>query len=329
MAKRTLRTFAKPENQVRRLMQRDQSKARDDPTKLSSIGTRRNYEDRLVQFGRWLKEEKRGTAIVDATADDVQSWLQAERERGLSQKTLDMDRHAGNFLLHETGKLEADGKLAKVQAVAQTVKEPRAYTQEEVDAIVARMEDRNALGAEICFTAGLRAHELLTLQRLTPESRQPDVRYYDKEKTQPKNSPLKFTDTKGQSHGVAYTVEGKGGLIREVRIPEALAERLESYRLETPKSVVDRKIHFKDVRYDIGAGQNLSRAFSKMSHAVLGDTGRTNHGIHGLRHSYAQDRLDTLIRNPDIRDYQKALEIVSQELGHWRPSVTLEYLNRK
>ncbi|MBR6001173.1 MAG: site-specific integrase, partial [Oxalobacter sp.] len=216
MAKKKQLTFAKPENQVKRLMQHDQSKSRDDPTKLSSIGTRRNYEDRLVQFGRWLKAERRGTAIVDATADDVQSWLLAEQAKGLSQKTLDMDRHAGNFLLHETGKLEAAEKLAKVQAVAQSIKEPRAYTQEEVDAILSRMEGRNALGVEICFSSGLRAHELLTLQRLTPESRQPDVRYYDKEKTQPKNSPLKFTDTKGQSHGVAYTVEGKGGLIREV-----------------------------------------------------------------------------------------------------------------
>ena len=329
MAKKTQRTFAKPENQVRRLMQRDQSKARTDATRLSSIGTRRNYEDRLIQFGRWLQAEKRGTAIMDATVQDVESWLEAELAKGLSQKTLDMDRHAGDFLLHETGRLGTTAKLERVKATNPATKEPRAYTQQEVDAITSRMAERNALAVEICFAAGLRAHELLTLQPLTPDSRQPDVRYYDTEKTQPKNSPLKFTNASGQAHGIAYTVQGKGGLVREIRLPENLAEHLEAKRLETPATVTDRKIHYHEVRYDIGAGQQLTRAFSKMSQAVLKDTGRTNHGIHGLRHSYAQDRLDTLIRNPAIGTYEKALEIVSQELGHWRPSVTLEYLNRK
>ena len=97
-------------------------------------------------------------------------------------------------------------------------------------------------------------------------------------------------------------------------MPQNLSECLEAHQHQTPQSIIDRKIHYHDVRYDIGAGQPLTRAFSKMSHEVLKDTDRQNHGIHGLRHSYAQDRLDTLIRNPAIGTYEKALEIVS---GTW------------
>lgn len=46
-------------------------------------------------------------------------------------------------------------------------------------------------------------------------------------------------------------------------------------------------------------------------------------GAHGVRHSYAQERMAELQRG--LR-YDDALEVVSQELGHFRPGITREYL---
>nr|AKN36203.1 hypothetical protein [Vibrio splendidus] len=65
--------------------------------------------------------------------------------------------------------------------------------------------ERNALATEIAHAAGLRAHELHTLQRL--DERTPDPRPALEEK---------FSGREGER----YTVEGKGGLIREVLIPK-------------------------------------------------------------------------------------------------------------
>jgi hypothetical protein len=45
---------------------------------------------------------------------------------------------------------------------------------------------------------------------------------------------------------------------------------------------------------------------------------------HGLRHSFAQNRMRTLVRLGYC--YDTALEIVSQEMGHFRPDITIVYL---
>ena len=85
----------------------------------------------------------------------------------------------------------------------------------------------NALATEIAHAAGLRAHALFTLAR--PEEQPPDRRPTRREK---------FAGRPGRD----YTVAGKGGLIRMVRIPDQLAERLEERRLDEPMRITDRGV---------------------------------------------------------------------------------------
>ncbi|MXY16139.1 MAG: site-specific integrase [Acidobacteria bacterium] len=166
-----------------------------------------------------------------------------------------------------------------------------------------RNSPRNGLATLIAYAAGLRAHELLTLAR--PDERPPDVR------------PARLEKFDGRP-GTDYTVVGKGGLVRVVRIPDDLAARLEERRLDEPVRVSDREIRYQS-RYDIAGGEAWSRSFSRASESALG----WSRGAHGLRHSYAQERMAELQRG--IR-YDDALEVVSQELGHFRPGITREYL---
>ena len=119
--------------------------------------------------------------------------------------------------------------------------------------------------------------------------------------------------------GVIYTVQGKGGLIREVLIPSPLAERLEHVRLASPVRVTDRGVFYQS-QYAIGGGQRWSNAFSAASIRTLG----WSRGAHGVRHSYAQQRMQELQKLGLVRDM--ALRTVSQEMGHFRPEITETYL---
>ena len=112
---------------------------------------------------------------------------------------------------------------------------------------------------------------------------------------------------------------GKGGLIREVRIPPDLAQRLEQQRLDAPRTITDRGIHYPQ-HYALAGGQRWSNAFSAASQRALG----WSRGGHGLRHRYAQERLDELQRTG--LSQEQALETVSQEMGHFRADITLVYL---
>ena len=86
-------------------------------------------------------------------------------------------------------------------------------------------------------------------------------------------------------------MKGKGGLSREVAIPIELSEVIEIRRYSQPKIVKDRGIYYES-NYDLGFGKALSESFSRASGKFLG----WSTGLHGLRHSYAQNRLYKLYR---------------------------------
>ena len=119
--------------------------------------------------------------------------------------------------------------------------------------------------------------------------------------------------------GSRYTVTGKGGLVREVSIPAELAPRLEALRLEQPRAVTDRGVFYQQ-HYAIAGGDAWSASVTRASQRALG----WSTGAHGLRHSFAQERMRELQHAGLSRDI--ALETVSQEMGHFRSEITETYL---
>ena len=235
----------------------------------------------------------------------VQEYLN-ERRSQVGQKTLDRDRQVAQFLLRQTG---TNIKLKRIRSTfsggRELAKQPRGYTPEQVEAIASSQSDRTGLATRIAYAAGLRAHELLTIRR---KSEQPAS-------THRKWSNKRFAGRNGE----AYTVIGKGGLIREIRLPGHLARSLENVRLAEPKTVVDRNIKYQQ-HYDIAGGVYFSLIFGKTSKAVLG----WSSGAHGLRHGYAQDRMSELLDLGFTR--AERMGVISQELGHFRPDIVSEYL---
>ena len=116
--------------------------------------------------------------------------------------------------------------------------------------VAAAQNLRNGLSTLITHAAGLQAHELLTIAR--PDEQPPDRR---------PARPEKFAGRPGRD----YTVIGKGSLVRLVRIPDHLADRLnvglpsdqcqilsprESYgmRLTTTESGPNNRVHFSPLQ---------------------------------------------------------------------------------
>lgn len=289
--------FAKAETQAKNVI-----KGLTKAKRIKSLGTARNYMQSLKTVANWSKDI--GINGIQAmTIQQARMYLDYRAEI-VGQKALDMERQAIQAMMQLNGKLQPKETLYRIKSCLDEIKRSRAYTTEQATAISHRQTERNQLATQIAYAAGLRAHELLTLAKAN--ERAPDKRPALDSKWQGRNGEL-------------YTVVGKGGLIRHVLIPNILASQLEQQRLAQPITVVDREINYSQ-RYNIAGGKKWSDSFSKASNRTL----LFSTGAHGLRHSYAQERMVEL-KNLGYK-YETALETVSQEMGHFRAEITELYL---
>lgn len=292
--------FAKAETQAASVV-----KALQKNGAIRSLVTAKNYTDALTRVGRFVKEQR--LSLRELTPEMAVNYLNVRGEE-VGQKTLDQERHAIQCMMQNlTGKLGENEKLRPDPSEHQQILTSRSYTPEQVALVAAAQRETNALSTAIAHAAGLRSHELLTLRRIEERSPSPDA------------VSRALTEKFSGREGVHYTVKGKGGLVREVVLPVALSERLEERRFETPQRVTDRGVHYGQ-HYDINGGQKWANSFSQAATRALGWSA----GAHGVRHSYAQERMSELQNSGLNRAH--ALEVVSQEMGHFRPEITETYL---
>jgi integrase len=266
-----------------------------DDGRIHSLGTARGYEQALKGFAEYIQDHRLGD-LGSATVKEAEQYL-AERAGLVAQKTLDLDRQA--IQMHLGIQLEV------VKSELETCLTTRSYTPDQVERIASAQSEQNSLATQIAHDAGLRAHELLTLR--PADERHPS--------THRQWSEDRFTGREGER----YTVEGKGGLVREVMVSKDLAIRLEEQRLTEPKQVSDRGVNYTQ-HYDIGGGRAWSQSFSAASKRELG----FSNGAHGLRHSYVQERMEELQSRG--MQYEEAKGTVAQEVGHFAKDTTEAYL---
>ena len=274
----------------------------------SSQGTDNTRESALRQLAKYLRETRQGD-LRSVKESQVREYLE-KRSVEVGQKQLDKDRQAAQAWLSHRSGMNVD--ISRKEFTSQKdesgnlANQSRIYTDEQLDRIQSRMTERNNLAVQICRETGTRAHELSTIAR--PDEQTPHERAW---------STSIFSGKKEDE--VSYTVKGKGGLVREVRMSKETSDRLESRRRDNPQTVKDRGINYQS-RYNVGKGQALSQAFTRASQREVGWSA----GLHGIRHVYAQDRLDKLQENG--HEYKEAKTTVSQEVGHFRPQTTDAYL---
>lgn len=279
---------------------------RDDPGRQSSIGTSNTYEAALRQLAEHLRDERAGD-LRSVTVEQAREWLD-QRATEVSQSTLDRDRQAVQaWLSHRQGeRVEIPRSEHQSQVPGRGLAEQsRVYTPDQLDRVQERMAEHNALAVQVAREAGIRAQEAATIAR--PEDRPATERDWREDRGA------------GRADTVSYTVQGKGGLVREVQISRETADRLEAMRRDQPVTVTDRSAHLTSY-YQVGYGQSLSQAFSAASQRELG----WSVGLHGARHVYAQTRMEQLQQQGYA--YDQAREVVAQEVGHFREQTTEAYL---
>ena len=196
-------------------------------------------------------------------------------------------------------------KLDRCQSEIPTITTSRAYTDNQTRLLMNNATERLSLSIEIARSCGLRAAGLHEIRRL--DERGPTARRY------PENS---YKERDGYQ---TYTVSEKGGLVRPIFIKDELAARLEATRLDTPRTVYDRDRLIKD-HYELIGGNRFSSSITRLSNNVLG----YSNGAHGLRHSFAQQRM-TVLQNSGLSRNDAKLQL-SRELGHFRASIVDAYL---
>ena len=268
----------------------------DTPPRIHSIRTFETYASCIARAAQTMDV----VYIKHLSPELAQQYMSDRAAAGYSQKQLASDRRALYLL---TGV-----ELPKAEAFYPPKNASRAYTGAQVELITRHQTPAHALATRLAYTAGLRGQELLTLRREGEGDPPSKHRRWH---------PERFIGREG----VLYLVTGKGGLTREVLVPDELAVALEKRRLPFERQVRDRGVNGLVQRYDLPGGNAWGSAFSAASKRALG----FSRGGHGLRHSYAQERMQELARGL-CPDYQKAREIVAGELGHFRGAITEKYL---
>jgi len=191
----------------------------------------------------------------------------------------------------------------------------RACSDAQIREIMAHQPNVFALMARMAYEAGLRPSELNSIRL---------ARDFPAKIAKHREAKLVEHRFAGRS-GVDFVVRGKGGLERVVRLSKETADKLEAFRLDAPREV--RSIRGEDNRvitqyYDLPTGEQFSRNFSEVSKELFGK----GQGAHSLRHSYCQQRMKELLNQGFTWD--EALAAVSNETGHFRPSITQKHYLR-
>jgi len=302
MAKKSLRQQATAVIRSKTAFNTDSKKggkadSKSVPGNYKSLQSLRSANETVLALAK-IAEDMNVQRIKQITPDNAEQYLGLKRDNFASQKALDRDRKALSIALGV--------EIPRLKAVSEQVLSSRAYSTEQINNVTKSMTDRNALAVKIAHNAGLRAHELLTLKR-TDEGTKTTSRTWTEDRFAGRD-------------GTVYLVTGKGGLTREVLISNDLAKELESRRHEQPQTKMDRGINYLQ-RYDIGGGNALSSSFTRASQRAL----TFSHGLHGVRHRYAQERIDEIKLKFNV-DHDSARDIVAQELGHFRGDITEVYL---
>lgn len=262
---------------------------------IKSVGTARVYQRGLRNVATKFAADE--IALKDVTPEIFNIYLEI-RAKEVSQRNLDIERMATQMLMwYISKKLPVGETLPVVRSRLQIDYASKAYTAEQFQEITKQhIKDRRShdlLATEIAYAAGLRAHELLTLEPAS--ERLMDIRQSPREE---------FVGIEG----FRYSVVDRGGKIREVCIQSFLANLLEERRLENPQEFHNDGRYFTK-KYNLAGGESWSNSFDRASKTALS----WSYGVHGLRSSYAQERMGELQDRGHV--HKDALKIVSREMG--------------
>lgn len=265
-----------------------------------SYGTADAYKDTWCQFMTWAKEELGLKDIEKTTGAEISAYLEHRIEEGVAHATFARDCAALGKL--ETAlnmyseKFDRGNEYSFRGEIREAAKEghnalekadPHRAYENPHELVAAIDKTDHALGAKIQLEGGARIHEMSLIKEAQLKG-------------------LSQDSVTGEKVGV-IEVQGKGGKVRDIQVSEATYNQLANYIAERGGRFGVDKAGYRD---------------SLMTAAAMTD--QTYTGSHGLRWSYAQERMSTAQEKGQT--YEQAMSHVSHEMGHTRADITEHYL---
>lgn len=265
-----------------------------------SHNTADTYKDIWHQFGNYAKAEMHLKDIEKTSATHIQTYLESRISEGVALATIVKEAAAlaklENALNQYAEKHEKGNKYNFREAIRETIKEARhelpkakphrAY-ESPVKIIEGIQDVKHQIAARTQFESGARVHEISLVK--------PDqLRGIGQDRAT------------GEKCGV-IEIKGKGGKIRELCVSPMTYEKISNLIETEGRFLIDKNAYRADLR-----------------HACEISTERYS-GSHGLRWTYAQDRMESL-QSVHGMSYEQSLCEVSRDLGHERPDITEHYL---
>ena len=276
--------------------------------------TRAKYICSLTVAADWAKATYK-LRLLQLNVEQVQSYLD-QRAAQVGPRQINQDFLAV-CLIPGIEREDLD-KPRSLVGFGEKATEVRALTHDAMRMVIEALPERHRDSGELAAAYGLRAGELLAIRRLSDFDRDDPVDREILDKMARRDwNPDRFH---GQE-GIPYVVVGKGGLPRLRIFSYEHDRRLEQLRLDEPRAVKDRTPRHPVMQcYDLTGGKRFSEAWTQASRRALGESP----GAHCVRHSYACDRMEHHLDRG--LDFNQAYAIVAQELGHFDPNATREYL---
>ena len=293
-----LKAIGESRHQAKRAAREDGAKTPHEigrRMRIHSYRTYSAYRSQIEQFLRYVREEHGVKDAFKVMPEHATDWLQSKIASGVKLRTLrtyisalekfDVGRR---HYLHEMKPKQREKLENFRRGWSAGLDEMRALGKEQLDTYV---EPRayNDVSAVISNLDG----DFRLVARLQAEA---GARLREVTRLTGKNIP---------EPGVLRLTHTKGGRIREVPIPEDLWTELDRRLAVSPVDV-------------------HPKAYTRALENAVASAGERWHGSHGLRYTFARNKVEELTAAGV--DYDRTLAKVSQLLGHSRASITEYYL---
>ncbi len=242
-----------------------------------------------MDLGNFAKQEYGVKDMTKIDGEIVKDFLVSKMEKGVTYNTLSNYASHINKISHGLRKIDPS-----VPDFSQAVKEFREIARDKAARIERAPRFYSSPGR---IVGNLKSPETRLVGRLQYEL---GLRVAEARHIEPKQI--------GRTENGTYTltVQGKGGYKITKELPRELGHHLVHHIKEHGKL---------DVRYE--------RYRDELKEAVE-RTGQEWHGTHGMRHTYARERMEEMRESGLSRE--EALKEVAEMMGHHRPDITEVYL---
>lgn len=275
---------------------------------LRSDRTVQRYQGDLGRAAEFVQQKYGITRLKDITHEQAQGYLDHRLKEKIRIRTVHGYAKALE-LLPLVGKLTLPSRTTDPN---DKPKGTRAYTLEQINEIHKNLPFLAVkLAARVVLESGCRSQDLASMCLLSDRPL--------KNARLGKLDPDRFT---GREGWVNMLFIGKGGHEYISTLSPETAREVANFRLYEPRDFRERgqeNVVTKQY-YDLPAGEYLSKIWTAASKRTFG----FSRGVHGLRHTFAQQRVRAM---QDLgMTWDKALVCVSQQMGHYRAEQVLTYM---